>query len=467
MANVTNQGIVDMLRVLGYGDDVLGSTPFNVTGNMHGEFKNRVASTGVSDADFARAEKLAGMGQPKNAGDIGTFLQTMGIPQPQIDDMVRSAGIDPRSPSSRVDPSLMSKLYQSIGNTLGDPVRRFLSTDTAPSDGKAAPATPALPPVAPVAPPQGPITPAPLTPAQTAKQSAGGGDMGKAKPETPADVQYMIEKQFGYTGSLMQIPEVGQLINQLASEHASDGDALARFESTDWFRKTNDAAKAWQMLPPGEQNARLDKKISDIRTSALKVGLTLSDDRIKQMANDTLQQGWDDNQLNGALGAEYHYVTGQTAVTGVTAGLKKTQGDWMVPMGDDALTQWGQNIISGKATTDQFTDYARNTAAGMYGGFAQAIKADPSNTVKLLTEPYRQQIGATLEVDPNTINFLDSKWNKVISNADPKTGQPQVMDLSQATQYARSQPEWAQTRNANQTMANYGEQVLKSFGKIA
>ncbi len=60
----------------------------------------------------------------------------------------------------------------------------------------------------------------------------------------------------------------------------------------------------------------------------------------------------------------------------------------------------------------------------------------------------------------------DPKWRHVVDYVDEKTGVHRTMSMQEVTKYARSQPEWRNTNNAKQQVAQLGEQLLESFGAL-
>jgi hypothetical protein len=116
-------------------------------------------------------------------------------------------------------------------------------------------------------------------------------------------------------------------------------------------------------------------------------------------------------------------------------------------------------------TPDEFTDYVKEQAKSLHPGLASAI--DRGVTVKAYVDPYAQVAAQTLDVSPDSIDFVhDPKYQKALFQKDPKTGENTAMSLADWGTYLRTLPDYAKTRGANQMAAQFGNSLLQTFGKV-
>ena len=118
--------------------------------------------------------------------------------------------------------------------------------------------------------------------------------------------------------------------------------------------------------------------------------------------------------------------------------LKQVASEYLVPISDQVIQQWGQNIASGQVDLNGFTSYMKEQAKSLFPGLTAAI--DSGQTVKQYTDPYRQKAAQVLEINPDSIDFSQPQWEKALQQIDPKTGERVSMSLSDWGMELRSNP---------------------------
>jgi len=105
--------------------------------------------------------------------------------------------------------------------------------------------------------------------------------------------------------------------------------------------------------------------------------------------------------------------------------------DYLVPISDEAAKAW-------KGHEDQYLEYAKQIATGMFPTFAPQIAQGLAPRV--LVDPYVQIAKATLGDDTEP-DWTDPMWMHVLDGTvDQKTGRPTLMPLSQFKLYLVSEP---------------------------
>lgn len=315
-------------------------------------------------------------------------------------------------------------------------------------------------------------TPAP-TPATSQQQpgntqqtpgTSQGTDTPAALPRLTAD---QIKAQYGYLGAILDFPDIVDLINQKAADPSmSDEVFLAKLKSgPTWLSKQTEETN-FLALKPIDQQAQVGKRKDDLTAQAKAEGINIADDRLTQMATDSIRLGWDSTQIRNAIAAEFHYQPGgQTGTLGqAEQSIKKTASDYLVPLSDQTLAQWDANIASGIATPDQFTQYAISQAKLRFPNLSQHL--DAGMTVQQLADPYRQTAAKELGVNPDSIDLTDAKWSRPLMQVDPKTGERTMMDDYTWQQTLRSDPTYGWDRSENGVAAGYalGNTLAQALG---
>ena len=288
-------------------------------------------------------------------------------------------------------------------------------------------------------------------------------------PMTPAEAEEVINKKYGYMGALLKDPDIHKILYGVADGSIAPDQFQNQLMATDWYRNQNEAQQAYKMLEathPSELQAKITSGSDDVKSFAVGMGFTLDDATAKEIATSALSQGWDPTQTRTAVASHYTYQSGKSAVAGVAEQLKTKAADYLTPLSDEAITKWGNQLISGTATMDNFVDYARTQAKAQYPGLGTWLDQDPSRTVKQFVDPYAQQASNILEVPPGQIDFTSPKYQALFGKLDPKTGDRSVMTGPEWASYLKQQPEWQYTSNAHETVANLTATLAKTFGTV-
>jgi len=170
-----------------------------------------------------------------------------------------------------------------------------------------------------------------------------------------------------------------------------------------------------------------------------------------------VSQSWDSASLQHKLG--YNYWNPEGVLTGQAATyaqqLKQTYADYGVPIADESVEGRVRQMLAGNQTLDTFKQNAIASAKSMYPSLAAQI--DSGLTVKDIADPYKQQMGALLEMDPNAIGVSDPLIKKALQGSVVNTGGKATATstpLWQFEQTLRADPRWAKTNNARDTMSS-------------
>lgn len=299
----------------------------------------------------------------------------------------------------------------------------------------------------------------------------GGGQtpaaMPAAKPATPDEIRAQVQSQYGWAAALQDIPDVAKILNDAANGAISIAEVGNLFRGTNYYRTTTEAERNWTVLEkssPADATARKDQQRLAVQAQAAKLGLDPNNPRLNQIADMTLRYGWNDQQVAQALASEVRFdPSGQQR--GVLAQLQQAAREYVLPLSPDAMTAWASGIVAGTRTADDFVNYARDQAKSLFPGMAGALD-DPNMTVRKYLDPYAQDTAKLLGMNPDDIDWNDTKWQRAVNQIDPKTGVRTVMSREawQRTLMADPVYNFDQTANGKAQQAGLARNLLQRFG---
>jgi hypothetical protein len=269
----------------------------------------------------------------------------------------------------------------------------------------------------------------------TRKPSTSTGTKKTTGTTNPKIDWATLAAQYGFALSVLNShPDLKKLFADSVKYGYTDDQFVAKLRATKWFQTTSETARNWSILQgadPATARQRMVARQATIAQTAASLGVSLTAAQLKDITNNTLMFGWTDLQTRQAISKDWHY--GATTPTAGLAGqtidqLRKTASDYLVPLSDNTLNQWTQNVLSGSATADDFTEYAKQQARSMFPTLSADI--DRGVTVQQYADPYKQIAAQTLNINPEDVNFMDPKWRSALDNVDPTTKQRQPLSLS-------------------------------------
>ena len=470
--NITNAQVRDALIAMGIiPQDQWAS--IDITGAQNGYFKNGLmTSLGITDDQFQAAKTLARWnGQAADQGDVMKDLgkagiqlntsadaQTMFQRTQQIQSgQPLSVGIPGQAPPAPPGSGLPQEvtgpeesthyIQQRGGDVAGTPGQPAKSPPTAPTTG-----------------------------AGGGGGGAGGGPGSSnlpppPPPTTPDDLNNYINTHAGAFAWFNDIPEINKIIVDVASQPGTLESKQDKFEQlvtqTDWWKNTSATARhshAQMRSDPGTWASTVADQSRFIGQLAKQEGITIDPGRLNAIANTAVTYGWTPDQVKGALAAEYHYDPTNQQQGATATFVKGTASQYLLGLSDPAIQQWTQQILSGNVSQDDFKQYLAGQAKIQMPWMAAQIDQGVNPTQFL--EPTRQKLASTLDMNPNDINWTDSKWSSLLASKDPKTGQLTQNTQDQIDRAVMTDPKygWDKTSNAVGAASGVASSILKSFG---
>lgn len=289
----------------------------------------------------------------------------------------------------------------------------------------------------------------------------------KPKVDTIDAQAFAAQYNFAY-GLFQSVPELmTKVVKPAIAGGWDEARIIAALRTTKWFRTSSDSARSWAILAsadPATAKSRIAARTSTIADSAAQLGVKLDRSTLAKLTKNSLMLGWTDNEMRDHIAAYWHYdaktPTAGLAATSMDA-MRKAAADYLVPVSDKTLAQWTQRVLSGDATADDFTEYAKGQAKSMFPSMAAEI--DKGITVAQYADPYKQLASQTLGINAEDVNFMDPKWRTALDQVDPKTGQRSVMTLADWGTKIRTDSQYGydQTSGARQSSA----QLIQALGQ--
>jgi len=197
-----------------------------------------------------------------------------------------------------------------------------------------------------------------------------------------------------------------------------------------------------------------------IRNEAGTLGLPMSDTEIKALAKTVVSENWSGDQLTDRLTGNSAKITQPGTFMAMADQIKGMAAQQLIKVSDTTAKEWARQIMSGEKDVVAVANIFANQAAAEFGWAAGQIKQ--GTTMRDILMPARDTLANELEVNPDTIDFNNTKWRSMIQTAGAD-GKPRAATLTEVTQAARKAPEWTNTANAGRLAANMATMLRQAF----
>lgn len=284
-----------------------------------------------------------------------------------------------------------------------------------------------------------------------------------------------IRQNFGTDAWLLDIPSVKDVLEKAVAQGLNTNQIQAAIQQTAWWQSTSQAVKNFEQQSannPADYSfanpgSVANQTLSQIRNEAGTLGVQLSDGQAQELATNALKYGWSNQQIQQAIGTTVTYAgPGQTNAGSVIQNLNTLAGQYLMSPTPQVMQSWAQNIAAGTQTLDQFKAYLTQNASLKWTGMASQIQQ--GYTPNQIIDNYRSEAAKTMEVDPNSIDFVNNPtYSKILDFVPPdsKDGVHRLMTQSEMDQYLKGLPQWGYTQQARDTAATFEDTVTKTWGR--
>lgn len=307
-------------------------------------------------------------------------------------------------------------------------------------------------------------TPKPKTPAPTPESTPASA---------PMDWEEAAKELYGgYFAVIQSVPELQELLRLATQNGWSEAKFNYELQQTSWWKQNSSTARDWDLssqLDPATAQQQVDNLASRLRNMSLtEFGVQLDETQLQKLARDSLRFGWSEQMVKNAIGLEATRSgqgVGQLASGFLGQGLKQTANAYGLKLSDDMLNRWTSAIATGQETKERFQQYAVNTAKNLFPAISAQL--DTGLTFQDIVDPFRNVAAQILEINPESIDFIDPKFARAISNVD-QSGQQRMMSFSEWGDYLRTERSFGYeyTSDAQQRAFKVGNDLANLFGRV-
>jgi len=276
-------------------------------------------------------------------------------------------------------------------------------------------------------------------------------------------------------GSLLSsVPELKTLVQQAVSGNWSPDKFQNAVEDSKWYKthsQTTRSVIAQRANDPASWQQLLTNTTATVANLSRQLGFPVSAASARNIASTALLTGNDSNQqwMTQQLGRHHDY-SGLHSDGGLTGGMANTvqqlnqlAADYGFKWTPAQQAEHAQAILTGQTTIDTYKQNLIAWSKSAFPGLAQQI--DGGATVKQLADPYINSMSQLLEVDPGSLDSFTPAIRKAMQGyVDPHTKVRAPTSLTDFEDQVRSDPRWALTQNAKDTMSTALVKVGADFG---
>lgn len=303
-----------------------------------------------------------------------------------------------------------------------------------------------------------------VTAAAVSGQPEGGLGDGLPANATPEQTEAYIRERLPQLAPFMGNDEIRYVLTWAVREDVSDSELEGALRRTTYWQEHSDTSRAVDFFLGTASKAEI-ARITDLAKGRVndlfrRSGITLDDPTLSRLAMDALRAGhitlqgqvMNPDGLNDMLG----FTQGASEVGGETAFnagqlMQIARSEYLLPLTQREVDDWAIRMLQGEASEESFRAEMQQRAEERYPTMALNGRRPISYTQGIAAE-----IGRLLEVDPDTIDFLDPQWNRFIEFHDGE--QMRMPTLGEAAQMARDmaldrpfaqRPMWAKEADAD------------------
>jgi hypothetical protein len=205
----------------------------------------------------------------------------------------------------------------------------------------------------------------------------------------------------------------------------------------------------------------LSNLVRSVQRTATKYGIKLSDREVKNLATQSIQQGWDAATLAEEVARKGRVEGTAGEAAKAIDDLREYANAYGITYNDDWYTSAVKSVLEGRESLETFQNTIRDIAKSRYGGFANEI--NENRTTKQAASPWIQSMATILELDPNSIGLNDPTITKALTAVNEQ-GAPAVVPLWQFERDLKNDERYKYTKNAQNEYIGTGYEVLRTLG---
>lgn len=230
-----------------------------------------------------------------------------------------------------------------------------------------------------------------------------------------------LQNNPAWQGIVKGFPDA-QLIFTAAEEAALAGNPwdankfTSEIQNTSWFKQTPAGNRQYlftQVFDPASATRDANQMALKILNQSNTMGAHLTLQQGALMADAAIEQGWDDARIQQEIVNNTKYSPnlklGAGTISASQTRIRGLAGDYGVNVAPETAFDWAGKIADGLSTEQSFTEYAKDQAKLAHPYWQKQL--DQGMTVRQLADPYIQNAAKLLDINPNTVDLTDPKWN--------------------------------------------------------
>jgi hypothetical protein len=200
-------------------------------------------------------------------------------------------------------------------------------------------------------------------------------------------------------------------------------------QNTDWFKQTPAGNRQYlftQVFDPASATRDANTMARKILDFSNTMGEHISLQQGALLADAAITGNWDDARIQQEIVANSQFSPqmrlGWGTIAAAQTQIRGLAGDYGVNVAPQTAYDWGSKIADGLATTQSFTEYAKDQAKLAHPYWQDQL--NQGMTVRQLADPYIQTAAKLLDINPATVNLSDPKWNSFTTTDDKGTVTP-------------------------------------------
>lgn len=290
--------------------------------------------------------------------------------------------------------------------------------------------------------------------------------MASLDPTTVA----FIRGNYGYLAAFLDITELASLFGAAVKGKWDMARFSGALEKSKWWRTHTETQRAFiarEKTDPSTVKAELAARTRQVISEAAGLGVRLDAARAQKIARDSLYNGWADEQVRGAIAAEFSYQSGKAhGGPGPVAEIKQLAAEYAVNLSDSAVQQYARQLIAGTVSGDTLRAMMIEKSKSSFPALAAVL--DSGTTVRQYADDYLQMAEKRLGVSAETINLSDPKWKGLLVQRDEK-GNPYALTIDEAERKIMQDAQYGYDRSpdARQNAFALVSSLRETFGGSA
>jgi hypothetical protein len=312
---------------------------------------------------------------------------------------------------------------------------------------------------------------------------AGNTSAPSAPPplsDMPALIGY-IQQNFPDLAWMLGVPAAASTLEEIVAGGITDPNQIqAKLEASPWWKTTSASVRQYEQtmatdpsaLSFGAAGSQAQQTLGQVMTEAGKLGVQITMQQAQTLALDYIKYGWQSPELDQAIGSYVVYQdVAHTNATDMGQQLRSHAGQYLLNLAPGVIQSWAQNIVGGTQNMNQFDAYLARTASTKWTGMASQIAQ--GMTPYQITGSLRTDAAKTMEVDPNSIDFVNNPMYSRILDFVPPTSpgqkeapQHRMMTDSEMQAYLKGSDHWQYTQQARDEASALGHTLAQTWGRM-